>query len=195
MLWFVPIPTARWRCITSRNSTRVNTFRKASDTPVQNGPRASRSGLALLGLGGLLELADLALEVRRGPRTPCRRTRSAGRRRGRAPAAVRAPPSRPGRSGPRRRSTAAPPRPRRPARRRWRGRAGPWPSARSRPGASPRGTARLRRPRLRMSSGTSSTRSYVVNRRPHARHSRRRRMAIASSARRESTTLSSFARQ
>jgi hypothetical protein len=54
---------------------------------------------------------------------------------------------------------------------------------------------RVAPPRLQMTSGASSTRSYVVKRRPQARHSRRRRIAAASSDRRESTTLSSLARQ
>ena len=49
-----------------------------------------------------------------------------------------------------------------------------------------------RRPvRLTTQSGTSSTRSNVVNRRLQPRHSRRRRMAPPSSAIRESTTRSS----
>ncbi len=81
-------------------------------------------------------------------------------------------------------------------RRRWRARrAGRSRRARGRCGASRGRTARGSRPACATMTPCSSSRSYVVNRRPQARHSRRRRIAAPSSPARESTTLSSFSRQ
>src|SRR5436305_13455838 len=79
MLWFFPLPTARWRCITSlelqtcqafwaasdpakrpRRRRRLPSSRTATGRPED---RARAAGLAVLGRRGLLELADLTFEV------------------------------------------------------------------------------------------------------------------------------------
>ena len=151
---------------------------------------------ASLGLRRLLEQPHLALEVARDCRSPCTRTRTACTRRGRAPATARAPRDRDARSSPRARL---------------RGRAlsisaaiaatmpssiGRFFTARSMPASSfSRSNGSLTPERFTTMTGSSSSRSYVVYRRPQARHSRRRRIATPSSAGRESTTLSSTSRQ
>ena len=160
------------------------------------GRRVGWSGpTALTGLGGSGRSGEQAgppAGSRRGRRRPCRRWRTARRRprRGARSCWSTMPPSSAlVTSGPWSRtcsSISAATTSRCSGRR-----GGSWPPPACPPPAWPCRTARPTPTACARASGASSARSKVVNRRPHARHSRRRRMASPSSAMRESTTLSS----